>query len=403
MIIKAILFYKKNGIFKKKKFYIEIFLLIFLSLYSIRSATISFKEAQLDSYDFKKTWGSLQLLSENINHYNYSLNNINKIIDGKRVIENTEGGYSHLFYIILYPFSLLNWELSKIIWSSINILLTIFIPFFIGKRLKLSKKQIFISIALFFISFPVRTNIAMGQHSLLILLFFSLPFLINNKWSIMLSGISYCKYNIGYALFLYYLKNKKYLFYSLIPSILGWLLYSSITNSNIIVNLFEPLRLTILNPITTADLEFFFGFLKFFKFYEKFTNIKLILFLLCIFANAYLIFKIQSKIKDNIYKLSLVGLSSLIFLPHWGHDYVFLLPLALISAKYLNTTLGKINISFITYFIFLDGYLLKFLFMYNIDFSYITFWSHQYLCYIFFFILLINLNMYKEFSYTNKN
>ncbi len=389
--------------YKKKKLYLEIFLLIFLTLYSVRSGTISWKEAQLDSYDFKKTWGSLKLLSEKINHYEYSLKNINKIIDGKRVIENTEGSYSHLFYIILYPFSLLDWEKSKIVWSSMNILLTILIPFLIGKKLNLSKKQIFIAITMFFISFPVRTTIAMGQHSLLILLFFSLPFLINNKWSIMLSGISYCKYNIGYALFLYYLKNKKYLFYSLIPSLLGWLFYSLITNSNIIINLFEPFRLTILNPISTADLEFFFGFLKFFKFYEKFTNIKLFLFLLCIFANAYLIFKIQRKIKDSIYKLSLISLSTLIFLPHWGHDYVFLLPLVMISAKYLNTTLGKINIFLITYFIFLDGYLLKFLFLINIDFSYITFWSHQYLCYIFFFILLVNLNMYKEFNYVAKN
>ena len=382
-------------LFNKKKI-LEIFILILLTLYSFRSATVAFKEAQLDSYDLQIQWNSAKLFSQKINHFETTLNNMDKIIDGDR--NRTDGNYSHLFYIIFYPLTLLDWEKSKIIWSSINTLLAIFIPFLIGKKLHLSTKQIFISILLFFISFPVRSTIAMGQFSLMILFFFSIPFLINNRWIIILSGISYCKYNLGYALFLYYLKNKKYLFYSLIPPIIGWLLYSLITNSNAIVNLFEPIQLTLFSPITTANLNHFFS--PIFYFYAKSTNLNLILFSSCIFINAYFIYKIESNIVDNIYKLSMISLTVLIFFPHWGHDYVFLLPLALVSYKYIKTKLGKINIFFITYFILLDGYLLKVFKLLNIDYSYIHFYSHQYLFYVFFLMLIINLKMNKNFNFS---
>jgi hypothetical protein len=383
---------------------LKILLIIFLTLYSIRSAKISFFEAQSNSYDLLTTWSSAKLLSQKINHYELTLNNIKERIlkkdDTKWTKEKDEGGeYSHLFYIIFYPFSFTTFDNTKIIWSFINILLAIFIPYFIGRSLKLSSIEIFISITLFFISFPVRSTISLGQNSLFILLFFSLPFIINNKLTAAISGISYSKYSFGYVLFLYYINKKKYLFFSLIPSVIGWLIYALITNSNLIVNLFEPI-LVALAKQTTAGLESFFSF---FKFYLISENLKFIIFLLSIFISAYFVFQIQKKIQNNIHKLSLLCLISLTFMPHWGHDYVFLLPLALVSYKYIRKKLGKINFFFITYFIFVEGYLLKFLSIIKINLNDISFWLHQYLYYLFFLIIIINLSLNKEFNLIKKN
>ena len=383
---------------------LKILLIIFLTLYSIRSAKISFFEAQSNSYDLLTTWSSAKLLSQKINHYELTLNNIKERIlkkdDTKWTKEKDEGGeYSHLFYIIFYPFSFTTFDNTKIIWSFINILLAIFIPYFIGRSLKLSSIEIFISITLFFISFPVRSTISLGQNSLFILLFFSLPFIINNKLTAAISGISYSKYSFGYVLFLYYINKKKYLFLSLIPSVIGWLIYALITNSNLIVNLFEPIEVALAKQ-TTAGLESFFSF---FKFYLIFENLKFIIFLLYIFISAYFVFQIQKKIQNNIHKLSLLCLISLTFMPHWGHDYVFLLPLALVSYKYIRKKLGKINFFFITYFIFVEGYLLKFLSIIKINLHDISFWLHQYLYYLFFLIIIINLSLNKEFNLIKKN
>ena len=72
-----------------------------------------------------------------------------------------------------------------------------------------------------------------------------MPFLNENKKSYFLSGISFFKYNVGFILPIYYLINKrfKYLFLSAILSLVAWIIYFNMTNSEPITNLFEPLKL----------------------------------------------------------------------------------------------------------------------------------------------------------------
>jgi hypothetical protein len=76
--------------------------------------------------------------------------------------------------------------------------------------------------------------------------FLTLPFVFKSKLSFFLSGLSYIKYNIGYALFLYYIANKKFkiLLISIIPCVFGWFFYSFLTDKNFISNIFEPFLLT---------------------------------------------------------------------------------------------------------------------------------------------------------------
>ena len=115
------------------------------------------------------------------------------------------------------------------------------------KKFELSKIQTFLIINLFFISTVFRIHIGYGQQTLLALIFLILPFVSNSKLSVILSGISYFKFNIGYALFLYFVSIKKInkIILSTIPCILGWLFYCYLTDTNLIKNLFQPIQLLL--------------------------------------------------------------------------------------------------------------------------------------------------------------
>ena len=125
-------------------------------------------------------------------------------------------------------------------------------------------------------STPFRINIAYGQQTLFTFLFFLFPFLYNTKSSIILSGLSYFKYNLGYVIFLYFasLRNLKNLLLSSIPFVIGWLTYSYITKTEPFRNLIEPilileyflskedhLPVTIFSLISKIDNLKFLGFL----------------------------------------------------------------------------------------------------------------------------------------------
>ena len=60
----------------------------------------------------------------------------------------------------------------------------------------------------------------------------------DTKKNYLLAGFCYLKYNIGYALFLYLIISKKFknLLLSMIPVIIGWLIYSYVTKSPIFIN-----------------------------------------------------------------------------------------------------------------------------------------------------------------------
>ena len=137
------------------------------------------------------------------------------------MLYSQDGIYGHGLFIVLLPLTLLDWNTAKTVWAFLNILFCFFILFFLRKKFHLSNKIFILSACLFLMSTPLRINIGYGQQTLFTFLFFLLPFIFRSKISILLSGLSYFKYNIGYALFLLYLVSKKFknLLYSLIPLI----------------------------------------------------------------------------------------------------------------------------------------------------------------------------------------
>ena len=65
-----------------------------------------------------------------------------------------------------------------------------------------------------------------------------------------------------------------------------------------------------------------------------------------IILNFFVIIYIKH-LNDNLYKLSILCLSALAFMPHQIHDYVLLVPLLIFSVKNFDKGICKINILFI--------------------------------------------------------
>lgn len=219
-------------------------------------------------------------LFEGINHYESYIK-----MDGKcSFFMSQYGEYAQGFYVLLFPFTFLEWNIAKIIWLVLNTCMLISISYFLCQKYKINKIYTYFIIFLILSSIITKATLALGQQAIFILFFMSLPFVFNSKLSSILSGFSYFKYNIGYGLFIFFLfsKNYKKLIYSLAPCIIGWIIYSIVTSTNPIENLLQPIQLALINS-STIDQYFLFSFMKFFL--NENSNLKYIYF--CLYHRSY--------------------------------------------------------------------------------------------------------------------
>ncbi|MDC3038909.1 glycosyltransferase 87 family protein [Candidatus Pelagibacter sp.] len=321
------------------------FILIILSILSLGRGIFN---AYLHSHDFQ--YSPAVMAWSGINHYQYVLNGGREMANDILMLSQN-GEYGQGLFILLYPFTLLSWDFAKFTMMIINVFLSIFLPIFLSKKFNLSREKTFLLLTLFLISTPCRNVIGNGQISFIMLFFLSFPFFYKQITHIILSGVVYLKYNIGYLLFLYFLSKKeiKNTLYSSIIFIFGWLIYCFITNSNLLTNLIEPLKVTFYIK-TTSELIYGLSFLKFILNDNSYLNF-LILSSSVVFSFLFLL-----KIKDancNLIKLSLFCLIILIFSPHRMYDYILLLPLLAFSLKHFERySISKINMLFIFYIFF---------------------------------------------------
>jgi len=367
----------------------KLIIILILGLISSISTTKAFLDSQNLSFDFH--FSPTKLVAEGINHYQY-------ILDGKhdhgpddKLMYDQNGNYAQGLFIILIPFTWLGWEDAKLAWSIINIALALIIPLVLCKKFKLDNFKTFLVLSIFLSSTIFRIHIGYGQHTLILLIFLILPFLNKNFFNIALSGIVYFKYNIGYGLFLYFLSLKrfKYIFLSSFPLIFGWLSYCYITNTNLLTNILEPLRVIMYwnseadhFPVTVFNL---INYLK--------IN-SLITLVIPILVNFYFILKIKN-IEDDLKKLSLLCLSILCFTPHQLHDYVLLIPLLVYSLKHYQYLISLINLILIFYFFYFLR-LLSFIFNFqpwDFPYGYLGYMNNLILISIFILnVFLINNN-----------
>ncbi len=294
---------------------------------------------------------SLDFLSS---HYSFYLAN-----KGCNMSLSQGGEYLQIYYVLLYPLTFIDWPLAKILWFFLNIFLISAIIYILCKKYELNNLETIIIIFLILYSVVTRIHLTMGQQAIFVYFFFVLPFISKSKYSYLLSGISYSKYSIGYALFLYFIISKKFkvALLSLIPIIFGWLLYSLITKTSPIINLFEPFALMILNSKIGGELNLIhlFSFLTDFNLFSNELN-RLFAILISIIVNSFFIFKI-TKLDDELQKLTCLSISVVLFLPHYAHDYIVLLPLAIYTFKnYSNyKNLSRINLILLIYFFYFIG------------------------------------------------
>jgi len=359
----------------KNKFF-EIFgiILVLILLYSYLP-TIAEITSESGSADF--LWQTSKCTYEGINFYTSYLNR-----DGLcPYFMNDGAGYAQGFYLLLYPFTLLEWNSAKIFWFFLNVILLLFTITNLCKKFELGAIETFLIIFVVMYSIIARINLIMGQHTIFTLFFLSLPFVYKSKFSTILSGISYLKYNIGYALFILFLVSKEYknLFLSLGPAIVGLLVFCFITNSNIIDSIFQPIELSIFNAKykgATLNNIYLFSFFRDFSIFNEYINYFLIG-IFTLFFNIYLITKISRK-NNNLLKLSSICLLVLISTPHWGHDYILITPFLIYSIKYynLNLFLMRTNIIVCIYFLYLYSglkiYFNNYLLYLNINISSLT-------------------------------
>ena len=193
-------------------------------------------------------------------------------------------------------------------------------------------------------STPLRNSLGNGQHAILVLFFYSLILIKKKSFFV---GISYFKYSFMplISVFLLFKYGMKKLFYSFLPSLLGWIFFSIYLKENIFYTLAQPLKVAhkgFAFRLATGDI---FTIINFF-YSNKFFSYIIILFL--IFVLTYVISK-----KTNLFHiLSLLSVGSLMILPHLIYDYVLLLPALIYFWKNNKNFLPKIGILIILYFWF---------------------------------------------------
>ena len=324
----------KKNLYSLIKFFLLIFALVslFRGIYN----------AYVGSIDFH--YSPAVMAWSGINHYEFMLN-------GGALMLSQNGEYGQGIYILLYPFTLMSWTQAKVMWMLINVFLAFFLPIFLSRKFNLNKEMTFLVVLLFIAGTPSRNVIGNGQLSLVMMTFLIIPFFYKKLFQIILSGIVYLKYNMGYILFLYFISKKeiKNLFFSSIIFILGWLIYCYVTDSNLIVNFFQPLKLTLYLK-TTSELIYGLSFLKYFFTENNYIDY-IVLFSSVLMS---LIFLIMIKNISLIeVKLSLFCLIILIFSPHRIYDYILLLPLLTYSIhNFEKHYLYKMNAFFICYLFF---------------------------------------------------
>jgi len=332
-----------NKIFNSKFRILIICLLSFIVLVSVGRA---FQQAQTISFDFH--FSPAKLVSEGINHYEYILDGKHDDGPNDKIMYDQNGVYAQGLFVLFIPLTLLGWDTAKLIWSMLNIALSFLIPFLICKRFQLDKAETFIVIALFLTSTIFRIHVSYGQQTLFTFIFLLLPFLYKSKISTILSGIGYFKFNIGYVLFLYFLSSKKFIkiLLSSIPCVIGWILYCYITDTNLLKNLFQPILLLLYWDSGQAFPVTIFSLLKNIKNFPP-----LMALIIPLLINFLIILRVRF-MEDELFKISIICLTALGFMPHQLHDYVLLIPLLIFSIKNFNLLISKINLLFIFYFFY---------------------------------------------------
>ena len=349
-------------------------LIIFIIILSCLNISRGVILSQKNSSDFQ--WSPSKLFFSGQNHYEYIIQNKDDYKKEGKIILTQNGEYAHGLYVIFYPLQKLSFESAKFYWLIFNLILISIILIILVKKNNLTINQTILYIPLCLSSIPFSSHLKLGQQTLFMLLFFILPFFYKGKIFSILSGLSYFKYNIGYALFLRFLIKKEYLnlTLSLIPICIGFLFYFFYVETNFVSLIFQPFK--IASIVTTDSVLKFDLFTILSRIFQNIDSNFFLIFkyLFIVLLNIFFI-HYSKEIKNNLYNLSFISVVILYCSPHWSHDHILLFPLLLFSIKNISNIYSKINLVLILYFLFINK-IIDFVFfdrVGNINFSYFNF------------------------------
>ena len=294
-------------------------------------------------------WQPSKIFWDGVNHYEYQMRT------GDIFLGCQAGRYGHFLFIFLYPITLVEWEQAKIMWIIVNVFFAFIIPILLCRFNKISTISTFVIIGIFLTCHPTRMTINLGQNSLMMLFFLMLPFLTVSSsyknFNFIASGISYVKYSTGYVLFLNLLVEKKFkkLLLTSFLTIFGWFFYSYYTNSPLISNFFDPLKMNFQGNYTrTGDL---YSIMNIYFLKENNLTNKILQLGIVLIGNIYFLYQIKD-IHNKLAKLSVICFLPLIFMPHSNYDYVLMLPLLVYSIKNYNFGISKYGLYLTIYYFY---------------------------------------------------
>lgn len=316
------------------------FVLIALLLAAIVSIFQGYSNAQkIDgSDDFQ--WSPAALFLEGTNPYTHQLNGNT---DG-RIILSQRPNYAHGLYILLSPLALLEYSQATAIWAALGIIASLVTLLLIGREFKLTTMSLIICGLIFFCSTPFRNSIGNGQQSILSLFAFSLLFLQHKNLGSFLAGISYFKYSFAPPIAFYILISRgwKAICLSLLPCLIGYLLFVWHLGADPWAALFQPLKVGM---GARAGWEGVGDVMTIFKMVLPESNSLsrgLLAYLLPILLSCWVITKAVRNQTSVAFSFSIVCLSSLMFFSHRWYDHIFLLPVLAYAIANFNLIESKV-------------------------------------------------------------
>ena len=329
----------------KVKLFFLIFILVVLALISTGYA---FSIANsYGSTDFQ--YSPTLLFKDKINPYEYFLysENLDKIIGVQYP------AYTHASFIFFFPFSLIEYETSRLIWSCINIILAAISVLAISKKAGIKQHETIIVCCIFFMSTPFRNCIGNGQFSLIVLISYCSIFINNSFLRNFLLGISYMKYSFMpiLAFTIFFKQGFKALLISGLFCLIGWFLFSLHLEQNLFHTIFQPILSGLKSFDDTLARGDLFTLLNKLIYHLFEFNIKSfsILFVMVV---TFFLSKQVSKKKDPLLIMNLMLIINLFTFGHLLYDYLVLLPTFIYSYKNLNFLKAKISICIVLYFWF---------------------------------------------------
>lgn len=241
--------------------------------------------------------------------------------------------WGHILYFFLFPYALLPFKISSIVWFITNLIFLYFIVKIIKKNYNLSFNQLLIFSIIIISSTPLTNTLGNGQFGLLLLLLLLIYWNSNKKFFLGFMSIkitcsaffflySFLKkevsfiyfviiYLIGIITYCYYLNN--YSFYNFTNQMQLLLYVNNLANENIAYNGVANLRVVL----KVINIQQYYNFILFAS----------------VFVTSFFLLKKKHFNNYNQENFLILNNLNLIFFYHAIYDFIFLIPLLAYTIK----------------------------------------------------------------------